>query len=129
MYIFYLIILRVLLILLQVIGYQECSGGKISFTGHVVDLSLDRNVAGLSAETVEDYVTKKLPTTTFRSSDYTNVMYVLPKEVAFRGSAAYALLNGYLSVFKDHYVSMQFVLVHEIAHNSTAQTSGQQTCQ
>jgi len=106
-----------------VIGYKECSGGKISFTGNVVELSLDLNVANLAAEMVEDYVTEKLPST--KSSKYTNVMYVLPNEVKFNGSAAYAGLNHYLSVFKDYYVSFQFLLMHEIAHNLGHHHSGQ----
>jgi len=109
-----------------VIGYQECSGGKIRFhSGGVMDLRLDHDVAGLQSEIVEDDVTAKLISTGFESSLYTNVMYVLPKEVNFNGFAAYASLNGYLSVFMDTFVSVQFVLMHEIAHNLGHHHSGQ----
>lgn len=91
-----------------------------------MELRINRNVAGLRDRKVEGYVTKKLRRSGFRRSLYTNVIYVFPAAVHFVArAAAYAQVNGYLSVFKDHYVSQQYVLMHEIAHNFGHNHSGQ----
>lgn len=124
-----------LLILLQAVGYQECSGNKVrfyqanglEFSGGVMELQINQNVAGLPAEYAEDYVTDKLSDNGFQPSRYTNVMYILPAEANFYDDAGYAYRNGYLSVISDVYASKQYVLMHEIAHNFGHHHSGQGT--
>jgi len=105
--------------------YQACSGNKVNFSaangsgfsGGVMELELTLNIDNLLSDDVEDHVTDELFKNSFNPSTYTNVMYVLPKEVNFEGAAAYGYVNGRLSVFSNHYVSKQYVLMHEIGHN------------
>jgi len=118
----------------MVVGYKNCSGNKVNFikaTGNefengVMDLTISQNVSGRLAQDVENDVTDKLLKMGFDSSTYDNIMYILPDEVNFEGAAAYAYLNGHLSIFSNHWASKQYVLMHEIGHNLGHHHSGQQ---
>jgi len=117
-----------------VTGYQECSGGKVNispatgsrFSGGIMELELTQNIAGLFSEDVEEDVTDELELILgVDLSSYTNIMYILPDEVNFNG-AAYAYLDGRISVVSNQYVSYQYVLIHEIGHNFGHHHSGRE---
>lgn len=90
-----------------------------------MELAIAKKFNGVLSVNVEDYVTDQLSRNGFDPSEYTNVMYILPAVVDFEGSAAYAYLNGYLSVFLNDYASMPYVLMHEIGHNLGQHHSGE----
>jgi len=118
----------------MVAGYRNCSGNKVNFVaaigtrleGGVMDLTISQNINDRLAEDVESYVTDELLESSFDSSAYDNIMYILPAAVNFEGAAAYAYLNGHLSVFSNQWASKQYVLMHEIGHNLGHHHSGQQ---
>jgi len=91
-----------------------------------MELVITQNTTGSLSEDVEDYVTNQLSSIGFDPLNYAKVMYILPAVVNFQGSAAYAYLNGYLSVVLNDYASMRYVLMHELGHSLGHHHSGKE---
>lgn len=103
--------------------YFACSAGKLriykatgSFQGNnivggVLDYTLPSSytIGSSSSGTVQGWVNSDLGSTFQNQFDL--VMYVLPGSVAFDGAAAYAYVNGRLSVYHNGYASTLLVQV------------------
>jgi len=73
----------------------------VSINGGVMELNIPQIVRGVSALTVESFVTAELSNLGIGEFTFTHTMLILPASVDVFGAAGYAYLDWYLSVIKD----------------------------
>lgn len=99
-------------------------GSSAVITNGVLDLTIQEDLGGVDAQTVEQKITVALGTAPYQitSATYSHVSYIVPDSVDFSfgspfGEAAgYAYLQWYLSSFQAQFQSDLAITLHEIGH-------------
>lgn len=115
---------------------NDCSGGKLQYspapiaaaTDGVVEVTVAMDVAGVPVyREVENAAREAFAFAVglVGSDDYTNVIFVVSREAAWDGAAAYAYVNGKVSFFRDTYIMLPGVVMHELGHNWGLRHSGE----
>jgi len=103
--------------------YAACSGGQLNFemaTGTnivdgVAEIPITQNVNNVNRITAHNYVVSAAPSVVGSLSQWDYVMVVLPNQVDFEGSLAYAYINHWLSVYRDDQYYKMMVQMHEVS--------------
>jgi hypothetical protein len=95
-------------------------------TNGVMEVVLTRRIVrGVDRFMVEDWVDDAVQAKITGSlSQWDHLFYVFPASVNFSGTAAYAYVNSYKSVFSGIFATYMGVQIHELGHNYNMDHSG-----
>jgi hypothetical protein len=100
-------------------------GTGLNVIDGVAEVTIPYTASGEYRDTVEDWASGELSRIVgVAESTWDHVMFVLPSSVDFAGAAAYAYVGWSRSVYRDNYVAVLLVQVHEIGHNLNMRHSG-----
>jgi len=103
--------------------------GDSDIKNGVLEVPITQNCAGVASGTIVDYNSNAAQAILSAkglslTSDFDQIMHILPDEVNWDGAAAWAHLPGTVSAFRDSYSYRMGVQVHEFGHNMGFHHSG-----
>jgi hypothetical protein len=114
--------------------YNACSNGRLQYepaagntniTNGVAEVTITYGVNGTNRITAHNYFVEEAAKVVGSLDQWTQVMVVMQETVVWEGTAAYAYLNHWLSVYRNAFASLLMVQMHELGHNLGMRHSGE----